>query len=190
MQRPRMQVKATVTVAWSVAIVVGSLSCTHGVPVRGSGGVSLRCGAGLSEYVNRWWPGYRLVTVHDLSGDVQESLKERRDPRSLMCVEGEFTGGGEIDVALLVRSVGEPREEMLVVLRTEGQEVKGLTLDRWDERCGDFSIHVVTPGTYKNWDGSEKATIVHPGVGLELFESASRVYYWQEKGFEALQTGE
>lgn len=143
----------------------------------------------LEEILDRFFPGYVLVTMDDLDpavGRLAAADPAYADPgRSPSMIRADFDGNGVADYALLVRAKGvaEP-DEIFAVLMGEGR-------GRY-QRAAQAFFGAVLDGVYLGYapagavlspaPGStivrEPVTLAHPAVKLIYLNSASNAFYW------------
>lgn len=162
------------------------------VPFSDSTSRNLGCEQRVGETIRNRFPRCRVVQTRDLDQDLQEYLSERPGGFPPGCLSADFDGDGRTDYALLLTSAaGKTGSQLLVALRAgKDGSLTPDTLETLGEGAGRFYIRQVPPGTIRQWDNRRTVHLKHAAIMIELFESASRVYYWSGHRFQYMQTSE
>jgi hypothetical protein len=142
--------------------------------------------------MGKYYRGYRLITLDFLEGDLIEYFKQNFANENPGCVSADFNGDGTIDYAvLLVREEQKMTIEKVVVFKgQQNGEFIPINLYTIRDRFHDFYLQKITPGKIKEVDSEYSVIIKNPAFALNLFESASRVYFWDGKIFRNIQTSD
>lgn len=155
------------------------------------------CARNAWPLAQRHYPGFSLLKVDDLEEDLQMFWAERYQNVSPGCVDADFNGDGLSDFALLLKGEkdGLPFLDLVVLLQTNRDEYRAVRLDTLKDRLKSYSVRSVQPRALVSWEDrmlptAKRATMEHVGFELQLFEAASRVYYWKDGAFVSVQTAE
>jgi hypothetical protein len=148
---------------------------------------------GPNVLLGTYYPNHRIVAIKDLNQDVQQYFREEYVDSDPGCIEEDFDGDGIVDYALLLRTdLAGKAVERFVVLKGEGKDrFTPINLIESHQRIGDSFLRLVPSGTVvRNSAGTETVTLNRPGFEIVLFESASRVYFWESGKFRFVQTSD
>ncbi len=137
-------------------------------------------------YVHSHYPGYRILSMSDLSQDDQTIWnKSKRASECPAIAKGRFTGQNHGDVAIaLLKGNGIHLSEKIILL-TDGKSGYS-SRSVWADK-GIYVIYRLPPGKYEDMNG-KKRTYRLDSVGIEVLESTSLIANLEHNKLEVLRT--
>ena len=139
-------------------------------------------------------PKCSLVKFKDLDRDLQNHFKEKYPDSHPCFLSGDFNGDGIADYAILLRCevFQKMNEKFIVLLGTKKGSFQWINIYQWDDVLSLKNIYlcIILPGKIKELDSSKIKILKLPGIEVNLFESASQVFYWDKDKFNFIQTSD
>ncbi len=144
--------------------------------------------------IRKRYPDYRILKYSDLGKGLQEYFGGSPSQSSPGYVTDDFTGDNIIDHAVLLISEKKHSNKLkfVIIIGNKKGSYKWFEIHEWKGELylGNTYLVRVRPGEVKEYDSMKTRFIKNPGVKLVLYESASRVYYWENKKISYIQTSD
>lgn len=137
----------------------------------------------VAETVKIQAPAYELIRPSTGASDGGTEPPDLVGPWSC---EGDFFGTGERATALIVRDGERGGYSVIVIGSPTGIEKQLFVLDRGIESPANMYLSTVPPGSYHvsrvvwKHGGPQRIYLRLDGIELGAYESASRVFYWND----------
>lgn len=148
----------------------------------------------LEKIIKKEFSNCRLIQFRDLYDDLQNYLKKKYPDLHPGYVHGDFNGDGITDYALLIRCEDHNSiiEKFIVLLGQGKDSFSTFVIDQWNDELSlkNLFLSIIQPGKIRERDSFKIKILKFQGIKLNLFEAASRVYYWDNDKFNFIQTSD
>jgi hypothetical protein len=151
----------------------------------------------IEAILNQKYPLCKIVPMTELSSELQQYLV-KIDPHyrpGLVCAD--FNGDGIEDYALLLqcRNSKTPNniiEKFVIVIGRANKDYDWRFINQWDDKLSlkNLYLSLVKPSTLKEVDHGKTIQLKNPGVELNLFEAAAKVFYLQNGEMKYIQVSD
>jgi hypothetical protein len=134
-------------------------------------------------------PGWKIVTVSDLSSDDQKLWSENYEDKCPGIVEGNFSLSRSFAVSLIRRD-STTLLQTLVLLEPNKNEYKLHTLSQASKAEVPNIVLKFPPGTYKASEQNRSVRTKSDGIAYIKLEAAGTLYYKTANGFSSIEISE
>jgi hypothetical protein len=150
--------------------------------------------SGVNQLIKADFPQCRILQLKDLDNDLQEYFIVNHPSAHPGYVIADFDGNGKEDYALLLLCGGKKKQTIRfdVLMADKNNSYSRIKIEKWSDELSlkNLYLEITKPGKIKETDSERTITIKNDGVSLNLFEAASRVYYWKNGKFNNVQTSD